>query len=145
MLAFVTPAKAEGMSPKVDKFRMWNDCRPLRVVLATLPSEADQLGLEYVDIKIVAEKRLQAAGIHSRVSMARLYINLNVAGGAFNVSVWFRKMVKDVSSGKTNLATTWQDGVTGTHGYQGEYIFSTLSRLLDAFVEEYLRVNAEDC
>ena len=43
------------------------------------------------------------------------------------------------------MPVTWQSGSTGTHGTDSSFILSNVSRHLDKFLAEYLRVNEEDC
>ena len=52
----------------------------------------------------------------------------------------------NVNRSKVNgkgLAATWDRGVVGQGG--GAYILSSVSRLTDKFIDEYLRVNESAC
>lgn len=70
---------------------------------------------------------------------------INVAGAkAFNISVSYKKFVFD-RFGDSGFAATWVTGRTGTSGGDADYIVSSLSLLLDEFLEAYLRVNETAC
>ena len=43
------------------------------------------------------------------------------------------------------MASTWHSGAVGTHGDDASYILSAVSRYMDRFLVEYLRVNEEAC
>ncbi len=100
--------------------------------------------------------------------LGRLYINVttvaNVTFGisAFVVSIQFRKVLADVRFGINPgvRATTWQTTTTGMTNWQtttkttttgwsmtrgSGLILSVLSRNVDKFIDEYLRVNTDAC
>ena len=76
---------------------------------------------------------------------AYLYLNVNVVGAAFNISLDYKKNVRDLASDEVYTATTWDGGAVGTHGGNAEYIVSGVSMYLDQFLTEYLRVNEAAC
>ena len=39
------------------------------------------------------------------------------------------------------LLTTWERGVTGTHGNNPEYIVTAIEQLLDMFLNDYYKAN----
>ncbi len=68
-----------------------------------------------------------------------------VVGSALYVAVTYSKWVKDEASGISSGTDTWRRGATGTHGRDESYILSSVSRKVDEFIDEYLRVNADAC
>ncbi|MYK59063.1 MAG: hypothetical protein F4027_10870 [Rhodospirillaceae bacterium] len=72
-------------------------------------------------------------------------MNINVVGRAYNLSVEYNKLVKDLASGEIQSATTWDRSVTGTHGGNDSGILSLVSQYMDRFIDEYLRVNTDAC
>lgn len=128
-----------------------------------LTSDAADIGLTEEAIKVAVRSRLRSARIYYDVSARSLfrrsylgrpqnfkrplflYISVHVVGAAFSVGVSLKKDFRDASSGETGSATTWETGSTGTHGRSGNYILSSVSRHMDKFIDEYLRVNAEAC
>ena len=109
-------------------------------------------------MQAAAESRLRAARLYAvtgdsledvienvmKVGGACLYVYVRVVGAAFHVSVEYNKVVKD-RFGRANRAVTWVTRSTGTHGRDAGFILSDLSRHLDKFLADYLRVNEAAC
>ena len=70
---------------------------------------------------------------------------MNVVSLAFNINVGFYKAVRDEMSGVNLSAITWLASFTGMHGRDSSYILSSVTRKVDEFIDEYLRVNADAC
>ena len=68
-----------------------------------------------------------------------------MVGRAFHVEVQHRKGLRDPLTSETGTAGTWDRSVTGTHSGEGEYIVGPVTRHLDEFLDEYLRVNEAAC
>ena len=50
--------------------------------------------------------------------------------------------------GVSGRATTWEEGHTGRYGSAStgqDFVLSSVSKLLDKFIVEYLRANEKDC
>lgn len=88
---------------------------------------------------------MRAARLYDAEATHYLYINVNVVGPAYSYSLEFEKLVHDFSSDASGLATTWDTGATGTHGGDAGYILSGVSRAMDRFLVEFLRVNEAGC
>ena len=117
----------------------------MRLVVESLPEDAAEIGLTESSIRAAAESRLRSARLYSEASDQYLYVNVNVAGHAFGVSLEYKKRVLDPLSGLGGLATTWNSGSTGTHGRDSGFILSGVSQHLDRFLVEFLRVNEAAC
>ena len=116
--------------------------------------DAEEIGLTTARLQTASELRLRSARpyregkpeVGDGVSRPFVYVNVNVVGSAYDISVTYKKVVLDLASGESNFATTWDTSSAGTHGRSGaSFILSQLSQRLDEFLVEYLRVNEEHC
>lgn len=148
LLIWPAPSLASEKVTELDRFRLWNECRPFSLVIERLSQSATKMGLSNNSIAAATRSRLRAARLYTpdQTSPEWLYVNINVVGKAHNISLQFKKTVKDLSSGRSNYATTWGTGITGTHGMSGaDYIMSGLSEGMDRFIDNFLRINASAC
>ena len=133
----------------VDRFRLCNVCRPMQLLVESLPDDAKAIGLTRKHLQDAAESRLRAARLYTedyfKAHGALLYVNANVAGPVFGLSVEYNKELRDSVTGKTWRAMIWDTASIGTHGRDSGFIVQSLSRKLDAFLVEYLRVNEKHC
>ena len=134
---------------ELDRFRLFNAYRPMLLVVERLSSDAQAAGLTRERIQLAAESRLRAARLYTesieKANAAYLYININVGGPAFSISVRYQKLVTDLATNSDNVASTWNTGSTGTHGGDTGFIIQDLSSHLDRFLAGYLRVNEPTC
>ena len=147
-LAFVlaAPSGAAEKVSQADRFRLWNDCRTMGLAVEDLPKSATEIGLTKEAVTVAVRSRLRAARLYrADDGVPFLPVTLNVVGSAFSISVEYLKWVKDRASGISSGATTWARGSTGTHGRDASYILSAVSQHVDAFIDEYLRVNEAAC
>ena len=131
----------------VDRFRLWNECKPIFLLVENLNDHAAKIGLTKELIETTVRSRLRAARIYkSTRSLPHVYVRVDVAGRAFSVELALSKIVTDNASGELNYAKTWETGSIGTHG-RGDagFTLQAVSRHTDKFIDEYLRVNAEAC
>lgn len=133
----------------LDRFRLFNACRPMELVVERLSSDAQAVGLTRERIQLAAESRLRAARLYTesweKANRAYLYINIHVRSTAQSITVEYRKRVTDLATKSNGLAITWVTGSTGTHGGDAGFIIQGLSSLLDEFLAGYLRVNEPAC
>ena len=149
LAALMVPAIAgQGTSNRSERFRLFNACRPMRLAVEQLNDDAANIGLTRETLQAAAESRLRAARLYTedptRADFAYLYVNVNVTGRAFNISLGYSKWVTD-EFGQTSTAQTWHTGGTGTLGGDTGHVVSSLSRELDTFLAAYLRINEEAC
>ena len=129
-----------------DRFRLFNNCEPMFLVVENLDSGELEIGLTEQRLQAAAESRLRGARLYSSTrGTPYLYVNINTFSVAFNVILEYKKLLFDAASVSSYPATTWRVGSTGTHGRNAEYIVSVLSGLLDEFLTAYLRVNEAAC
>ena len=146
---FAPTAIGQDVASRRERFKLFNACKPMQLVVESLPSGATALGLTRESLQAAAESRLRAARLYTeapeKADLAWLYVNVNVVGLGHNISVQYKKSVTD-AFGISGFAPTWEDGSTGTQGMTGaSFILSGLAPLLDKFLAAYLRVNEEAC
>ena len=131
-----------------ERFELFNACRPMEVLIETLPSAAADIGLTEEALQAAAESRLRAARLYTdddeKSDFASLYVNVSVTGKAFSVWVWYNKVVTDAFD-EPGRAMTHASGFMGPHGRNQRNVVGTLSQLLDDFLAVYLRVNEPAC
>ena len=151
---FAMPVRAEDdatlrarAKANIDRFQLWNDCRPMGLIVERLNSDSEKIGLTKEAIEVAVRSRLRSARLFSDdiPKIYYLYINVNVKNRAFNISVDYEKPLYDTKSEITQIATTWSKGMVGVHGGDANYILSGVSQKTDQFIDEYLRVNADAC
>ncbi len=144
----VPTAAGQDAAQLLERFELFNACKPMQLLIEDLHSDAADIGLTKEALQAAAESRLRAARLYTedyeRADFARLYVNVNVVGPAYSISVEYQKTVRDVFRG-VGTATTWDSGSAGTHEGDADYIVSPLSQHLDRFLAAYLRVNEEAC
>ena len=143
-LLLAAPGWAEKISAEA-RFGLWNDCRPIDVVVESAISGTAGIGLAERRIATALRAKLGDAGIYDAEGLAYLDIHVSVVGPAFHVGTEFRKWLKDPASGEAGPAATWISGSTGTHGGKSDYILASIAEHADGFIAQYLRVNADAC
>ena len=145
-LVLAAPSGAAEKVSQADRFRLWNDCRSMGLLVVDLPKSATEIGLTKDAVTVAVRSRLRAARLYrADDGVPFLPVTVTVFGSAFDVSVAYIKWVKDRASGISSGAITWTRGSTGTHGRDASYILSSVSQKVDKFIDEYLRVNEAAC
>ncbi len=133
---------------RADRFQLWNECKPIDLVVESLNNDAAKIGLTKEQIETAVRSRLRAARIYTpeiNNTSPYLYVNAHVVSSAYTIGFYLKKVVTDLKSDKLGSASTWDRRTTGTHGRDAGYILQGVSRHTDIFIDEYLRVNAEAC
>ena len=148
-LALSTPADATEKVTEHDHFELWNNCLPTRLLVEDLHKGAAAIGLTKEDITVAARSRLRAARLYSadrkKTVGSFLLAQVSVVGAAFSSELLYFKRVVDLATIVEFPTVTWSVGSTGTHGENSEHVLSSVSRHMDRFIDEYLRVNAAAC
>ncbi len=115
----------------------------------SLSNEARAIGLTESDLRAAAESRLRPARLYAKdkakTDSALLFVLLHVSGTAVYAEVAYYKRFTD-EFGYSSLAALWNESFAhGPHGGDADAIMAELSRKLDLFVVDYLRVNEEAC
>ena len=170
LLCVTAPVVVASESKEIsdfDRFQLWNRCRPL-AIRAHLSGEATNIELTEDMVEETIKAKLQLARLYSsdldtwdgspiKLSAFKrrleiiaglhphLVIEIQVFDPAFFAEAKFVKPVTDELSEVKSGATTWVGGTIGTHGGQSDFILSSISRTVDTFILEYLRVNDLAC
>ena len=127
-------------------FRLRTTCASVGLVIGSMSSDAEKIGLTAESVQAAVESRLRSARIYTDVADNHfLYININVMEKVFNIGLSFNKELLDLATGLTSSGSTWRADTLGTHGTGASFILSALSELVDQFLVEYLRVNERAC
>ena len=153
-LVLTSPASAAEIVTEVDRFRLWNGCQPVDLVIEGLSDDARKIDLRKEDVGTTVRSRLRGARIYQEHRLPYLYVNAFVTETAFSVDVEFVRLVEALlpfwykpegMDPLTGDATSWSSESAGTHGGRSDYILSWIARHTDEFIDEYLRVNADAC
>jgi len=145
LAAPVAVGQAGSTPTELDRFRLWDACHPMSLIVEGLPSDAVEAGLQSQDIEVAVRSRLRSARIYDEEGISFLYVNVNVVGRAYNISVQYHKLLWDSSTALSFTTNTWATGRTGTHRQDSGFVLSGVSWHVDKFIDEYLRVNGPDC
>ncbi len=140
-------------------FELFNSCQPMNLIVESLPPDAAEIGLTEHSLRIAAESRLRSARLYKEDAPEYLYLNTNVVGKAFNVTLEYKRPVCHWDTTKPEncndhpyachdfcgRAATWRTGGTGTHGKDAGYIRSVVSEYMDNFLLAYLKENEAAC
>ena len=138
-------AAAQTEVTALDRFRLFNDCRPLFLFVEDVSDDAVDIGLTRERLQFAVESRLRSARLYTSTTSPFLSVTVTVLGVAFNLNVKYFKQTVDVASGESYPSPTWWRHSTGTHRRDPEFIVSALSGYMDQFLTEYLRVNEAAC
>ena len=155
VLLFAAPASAETVDDR-DRFQLWNNCEPVRLIVEDLPADAGKIGLRREDIQTAVRSRLRSARIFTPNPFATqyLYVNVSVVGSAFGIGVRLKRHVqlmrpiweqREGSGRLSGIATTWIKDGLGTHDGDSGFILSNVARYIDTFIDDYFKVNADAC
>ena len=117
----------------------------MHLIVEGLPPDAVEIDLTEESIQAALESRLRSARLYDSEAIDWLYIRVNVLGVAYSIDLRFFKQVHDLDSNETGAAATWDEGSVGMHGGDAGFILSSISRYMDRFLVEFLRVNEEAC
>jgi hypothetical protein len=118
--------------------------KSITVSIEDLSDDAIKIGLAKERLQTVIELRLRKEGIKivEPLFSPYLYVNIRVVGRAFHVYLSIREgVILERDKTISCLATTWWHGSTGTHTDNPEFIVSSLSELLDFFLNDYYKAN----
>ena len=143
-LVLAASARTENMTWR-DRFELWNNCKPMKVVVEDLYKDVIDIGLTEEAIATAVRSRIHAARLYDVSVLLYPYVNVTVADLTFNVFVQYDKWMMDVASGERGMASSWLTGSAGMHGRDSGYILSVVSQHTDRFIDEYLRMNEDAC
>ena len=144
LLLAAAPALADNVT-ELDRFRLWDECRPTQLGVEDLVADEAEIGLTKDAIEVAVRSKLRAARLYAEGGISALYVRVAVVGEAYNISIQYWKYVADQATGTIRRATTWETGSTGTHAKNSSFVLSNAAQYTDKFIDEYLRVNADAC
>ena len=110
-----------------DRFELWNECKPVWLIVEDLSEDAHKIDLKKEDIEVTKRSRLRGARIYTDDGVVPyLYVVVTVVGKGFSISLELRKFVHDPLSEQSQIASTWLSGGTGTHADGSGYILSAV-------------------
>lgn len=139
----------KGVHAEPDTLDLFNLCPPeerMDLVVEMLDEDAKKGGLTEEQVQNAAESRLRAAGLYDPNVAAYLYVNITAGPPEtgsnhfpfYSIQVRYLRGLYDLRLFSRGLATTWWTGSAGQGGSGS--ILSALSRHLDKFLVEHLRV-----
>ena len=145
-MLIVMSAAVHAVPNDSDLFDLCPPDERMHLSIETLPEDAAQGGLTRDQIRNAAESRLRAAGIYDANADPSLYINVNVGSPTtgsghfpfYSIMVEYNRFLFDRRIPLLRGVRTWWTGSIG-QGSSG-LLLSSLSRHLDRFLVEYLRV-----
>ena len=146
-LAAFSPGPAHAQSQHSYPRLVIDDFRRIDLKLDSLTDEANQLGVSSYGLRTLAQMRLRMSGvdISERKDGAAIYMNVDVTGPAYHVRVSMLRPTSYLVHGESRntLAETWYDETMGVHGGDRKKIDAGVLKVLEAFLDEYLRINTE--
>ena len=138
----------EDILHKFERFKLFNHCQPVYLLIDDLSPEAEDISLNKEDIQNAVESRLRSAGLYlDEIDLDKSYLFVKIY--VFKISAVlifeFNKEVVDKASGVKTNAPTWDNTMSGYHGGDSGYISSAIAKQTDKFLVEYLRVNEGAC
>ena len=115
---FASPAggaAAQDISPR-DRFRLFNECRPMDLRVEDVSADAAEIGLTTASIQAAVESRLRSARLYDADAGPFLYVNVNVVRRVFALDLGYEKIVYDQVTDVSGPASTWESDSAGTHG-----------------------------
>lgn len=140
---------SKAMDLIVDQFNLYTNCQPLAVFTpeTSKPEDLNALGLTKATIHNAVESRLRATRIYApKFDLPSLRVSIFILRDIFSLELGLIKPLSDTTySQMFGAAKTWEEGSHGGGSAGRNFILSGLSRRLDHFIAEYLRVNEEAC
>lgn len=126
-------------------FQLFTNCEPAMLSVTVVDDGYELNGLDEETVVRAARSRLRSARLLTESGASLVGIDIHIVGGAFAVDVEFWKTVFDPVTEHGFGAVTWETESAGTHGGNGVYVVSWVQRMMDEFLDEYLRVNEPAC
>lgn len=137
--------RAQTSEERLAMFELYTACQPMGLVVERLDDDAEDIGLTEQVVINAAESRLRAARLYGTSRSEYLYVRITVTkNSAFSIELNFHKSFLDDHSKVIFPASTWNRGTIGI-SRNASYILGHISRLLDEFIVEFLRVNESAC
>ncbi len=130
-----------------ERFQLWNDCRPLQLVVHL---DEHPTGTDITEDSVTAavRSRMRAAFLYTEdpfeARASTLEVNINVTARSSSILVRFHKFMLDGHIGEWGHANTWIVGADDIQNDPGS-IRNAVTAAIDRFLDAYLRVNEDAC
>ena len=147
ILCLAAVSASAGEVSDYDRFELWNECKPMTLIVEDVYEDATSIGLTKESIEAGVLSRLRAARLYnSEEEWSHLTVFVNVVDRAFSIRLLYIKRMQDVATGMEGLSVSWFMTSTGMFGDGGvAFILSSVTQHIDAFIDKYLRVNVDAC
>lgn len=142
--AFLCPLTLAGQSATQDTFNLFTGCSGVFISVQVQDREGEIPELTTLSVSRAVRSRLRVARIFDPDAIPYLDIHVMIVGNAFSVSTQLRQPLTGFG-GIRGVAATWTSSTTGTSGRAAGYVQDVVTRHLDQFIDEYLRVNEDAC
>ena len=142
---FVTASASAGVVSDYDRFQLSSGCDQMGLWVGDISDDGISAGLTKEAIEVAVRSRLRAARIYRENAGHWLSVNVTVVGNSFSIITGFNKSVLDIMTNLQYGAPTWSKSGTGFHNGEITFILHQVSRKIDVFIDEYLRVNEDAC
>ena len=87
ILSLSAMGEAQNVQQDIDRFKLFNDCQPMYLLVEDLSADAARIGLSEQSIQVAVESRLRSALLYDsfRFADTHLYVNVAVVGAAFSM------------------------------------------------------------
>ena len=140
LVSLCPAAMGQDAPSRAERFKLYNLCAPMGLRVESVPSELAAVGLSSTQVTSLAEGRLQLIDLFE----ADASTTLRVVASRHTVQVQYLKPVVDVASSETETVQTYSSSAKVRDGTVASVLLE-LSKLLDSFLLEYLRVNESAC
>ena len=144
-----------SISEADDLFRLWNDCRPVGFsVHLPVTDAATRIGLTKEAVEIAVRSRLRSARIFKEHASPQsleeqhglLVVQVQMGRNIFLWSARFQKLMQDSATELVTWTYTgWMRSSFGGHNDDRNFILAAIAPGVDAFIDDYLRVNEPAC
>ena len=109
LLALVAvTATGQDFETSFNRFRLFNNCQPMRLAVEKLPDDAADIELTKERLVLAAESRLRGTRLYTAESSGPyLYLSVSVVGGGFSTSLQYNKVLLDPVTGESFGAAAW--------------------------------------
>ena len=143
--SFSTESIADPTRTNSERFKLWNECRPVKVNVGISRLKDAKRIIGAKEIFETVRNKVMAARLYSRDSHESILVQVYVRDAAFAVQYKFLKKVLDQESLETGYAVTWDNLHTSKHDGTPAFVLAVLPLLTDDFLEEYRRANLSAC
>ena len=106
-----------GSMLELDRFGLFSECSPMRLLVHELPPEASTISLTKDLIRVYLESRLRSARLYDPAALNYLSVETDVVSSSFySLKLKYHKVVYDPASNLVSTVETW-DVYRSTEAY----------------------------